>query len=150
MLDDSSLAVVFAQQAAALVFAVALASVVELAGGPGWDLAGLGAGAWPGAAASGVLYYGLGFAFYVTGLSHLPASYAGAFLPLIPVFGVAAGYLVGERLGVRQWLGAIVIVAATAAIAARHRSPPPRLRPGDRSVVRRDDRNAPRRGRVHQ
>ena len=122
MLDDSSLAVVFAQQAAALVFAVAVASVVELAGGPGWDLAGLGTGVWVSAAVSGILYYGLGFTFYVTGLRHLPASYAGAFLPLIPVFGVAAGYLVGERLGLRQWIGAIVIVAATAAIAARHRA----------------------------
>jgi threonine/homoserine efflux transporter RhtA len=40
---------------------------------------------------------------------------------LIPVFGVAAGYLVGERLDPRQWLGALVIVAATAVIAARHR-----------------------------
>ena len=36
MLDDSSLTVVLAQQAAALVFAIALASVVELAGGAGW------------------------------------------------------------------------------------------------------------------
>jgi drug/metabolite transporter (DMT)-like permease len=122
MLDDSSLAVVFAQQAAALVFAIALASVVELAGGPGWNLAGLSTGAWLGAAVSGILYYGLGFFFYVTGLRHLPASYAGAFLPLIPVFGVAAGYLAGERLELRQWLGAIVIVAATAAMAVRHRA----------------------------
>ena len=122
MLDDSSLNVVLAQQAAALVFAVALASVVELAGGTGWDLAGLGAGAWLGAGISGILYYGLGFSFYIAGLRHLPASYAGAFLPLIPVFGVAAGYLVGERLEPRQWLGAVVIVAATAAIAAKHRA----------------------------
>jgi probable blue pigment (indigoidine) exporter len=122
MLDDSSLTVVLAQQAAALVFAVALASVVELAGGTGWDLAGLGAGAWAGAGVSGVLYYGLGFSFYVAGLRHVAASYAGAFLPLIPVFGVAAGYLVGERLEPRQWLGAVVIVAATAAIAAGHRA----------------------------
>jgi drug/metabolite transporter (DMT)-like permease len=120
MLDDSSLTVVLAQQTAALVFAVALASGVELAGGPGWDLAGLDTGAWLTAAVSGLLYYGLGFSFYVAGLRHVPASYAGAFLPLIPVFGVAAGYLVGERLGLRQWLGAFVIVAATAAIAARH------------------------------
>jgi probable blue pigment (indigoidine) exporter len=122
MLDDSSLNVVLAQQAAALVFAVALASVVELAGGTGWDLAGLGAGAWLGAGISGILYYGLGFSFYIAGLRHLPASYAGAFLPLIPVFGVAAGYLVGERLEPRQWLGAVVIVAATAAIASKHRA----------------------------
>jgi drug/metabolite transporter (DMT)-like permease len=41
---------------------------------------------------------------------------AGAFLPLIPVFGLAAGYLVGERLEPRQWIGAIVIVAATAVV----------------------------------
>ena len=122
MLDDSSLTVVLAQQAAALVFAIALASVVELAGGPGWDLAGLSAGAWLGAGVSGILYYGLGFFFYVAGLRHVPASYAGAFLPLIPVFGIAAGYLVGERLEPRQWLGAVVIVAATAAIAAGHRA----------------------------
>jgi drug/metabolite transporter (DMT)-like permease len=122
MLDDSSLTVVLAQQAAALGFAVALASVVELAGGPGWDFAGLDTGAWLTAAVSGLLYYGLGFFFYVAGLRHLPASYAGAFLPLIPVFGVAAGYLVGERLDPRQWLGALVIMAATAVIAVRPRS----------------------------
>ena len=117
MLDDSSLNVVLAQQAAALVFAAALATVVGLAGGTGWDLGGLSAGTWVGAAASGVLYYGLGFWFYLSGLRHVPASYAGAFLPLIPVFGVAAGYLVGERLEPRQWIGAVVIVAATATIA---------------------------------
>jgi drug/metabolite transporter (DMT)-like permease len=114
--------VVLAQQAAALGFAVVLATVVGMAGGTGWDLAGLGAGAWLGAAASGVLYYGLGFWFFVTGLRQVPASYAGAFLPLIPVFGVAAGYLTGERLEPRQWLGAVIIVAATAAIALRQRA----------------------------
>jgi probable blue pigment (indigoidine) exporter len=122
MLNDSSLTVVLAQQAAALVFAAAAASVVELAGGPGWDLAGLSTGTWLGAAVSGILYYGLGFFFYLAGLRHVPASYAGAFLPLIPVFGVAGGYLVGERLGPRQWLGAIVIVAATVTIAVGHRA----------------------------
>ena len=121
MLDDSSLTVVLAQQAAALAFAVTLASVVELAGGPGWDVTGLDTGAWLAAAVSGLLYYGLGFTFYVAGLRHVPASYAGAFLPLIPVFGIGAGYLVGERLDLRQWLGAIVIVAATAAIATLDR-----------------------------
>ena len=62
------------------------------------------------------MYYGLGFWFFVTGLRQVPASVAGAFLPLIPVFGLAAGYLVGERLEPRQWLGAVVIVAATTAV----------------------------------
>ena len=121
LLDDSALTVVLAQQAAALGFAVVLATVVEVAGGPGWDLGGHGAGDWLGAAASGVLYYGAGFWFFVTGLRQVPASVAGSFLPLIPVFGLAAGYLVGERLEPRQWVGAVVIVGATAAIAIRQR-----------------------------
>jgi drug/metabolite transporter (DMT)-like permease len=121
LLDDSSLHVVLAQQAAALVFAVALATVVSLAGGTGWDLGGHAAGDWASAAASGVLYYGAGFWFFVTGLRRVPASVAGAFLPLIPVFGLAAGFLVGERLEPRQWVGAVVIVAATTAIALRQR-----------------------------
>ncbi len=115
LLDDSSLGVVLTQQAAALVFAIILAAV---AGGTG-SLGGLGAATWLGAAVSGVLYYGLGFWFFVTGLRRVPASYAGAFLTLIPVFGVAAGYLVGERLAARQWLGAVVVVGATVVIALR-------------------------------
>lgn len=122
LLDDSSLNVVLAQQAAALVFAVALATAVEVAGGPGWDLGGHGAGDWLSAAASGILYYGAGFWFFVTGLRRVPASVAGSFLPLIPVFGLAAGYVAGERLEPRQWAGAVVIVAATAAIAVRQRT----------------------------
>jgi drug/metabolite transporter (DMT)-like permease len=122
LLDDSSLAVVLAQQAAALLFALLLATVVDLFGGPGWDVSGHDAGDWFGVVTSGVLYYGLGFAFFVTGLRHVSASYAGAFLPLIPVFGLAAGFLVGERLDARQWVGAVVIVAATIAIAMRQRA----------------------------
>ena len=121
LLDDSSLTVVLLQQAAALTFAIALATVVDAVGGTGWDLSGLEAATFLGAGVSGVLYYGLGFWFYVTGLRRVPASYAGAFLPLIPVFGTAAGYLVGERLEPRQWLGAAVIVVTTAAIAMQQR-----------------------------
>lgn len=116
LLDDSTLTVVLAQQVAALLFAVVLASVVTLLGGTGWDLAGHEAADWLAAGASGVLYYGLGFWFFVTGLRRLPASVAGAFLPLIPVFGLVGGYVVGERLEARQWIGAVVIVAATATV----------------------------------
>ena len=124
LLDDSALTVVLAQQVAALLFAIALATFVQMVGGTRWDLAGHGAGDWVAAAASGVLYYGLGFWFFVTGLRQVPASVAGSFLPLIPVFGLAAGFLVGERLEPRQWVGAVVIVAATAAIAVRQRTAP--------------------------
>lgn len=122
LLDNSSLTVVLAQQLAAMLFAVLLATLAALAGGPAWDLPGHDIGIWAGAASSGVLYYGLGFAFFVTGLRRVPASYAGAFLPLIPVFGLAAGYLIGERLEPRQWIGAAIIVAMTTAIA-RARQP---------------------------
>jgi probable blue pigment (indigoidine) exporter len=121
LLDDSALSVVLAQQVAALLSAVVLATLVAVAGGPGWELVGHSAGNWLAAVGSGVLYYGLGFWFFVTGLQQVPASYAGAFLPLIPVFGLAAGYLVGERLEPRQWAGAVVIVAATSWAALRQR-----------------------------
>lgn len=121
LLDDSSLTVVLAQQTAALGFAIVLATAVDVVGGTGWELTGLSATAWLGAGLSGVLYYGLGFWFFLTGLRLVPASYAGAFLPLIPVFGLAGGYLVGERLELRQWVGAVVIVVATAAIALQQR-----------------------------
>ena len=136
MLDDSSLNVVLAQQAAALVFAVALASVVELAGGTGWDLAGLGAGAWLGAAVSGILYYGLGFCL----LRDRPASAPG----------VVCGRVPAAHPGIRgrgRLPGRGAARAAAVARRRRHRGrdrrdrdPPPRLRPDDRSVVRRDDR----------
>jgi drug/metabolite transporter (DMT)-like permease len=121
LLDDSSLSVVLAQQVVALGFALALATVVELAGGTGWELGEMDAQIWLGATASGVLYYGLGFSFYVAGLRLVTASYAGAFLPLIPVFGVTAGYLLGERLDPRQLLGALIIVVATGTIAWQQR-----------------------------
>ena len=50
------------------------------------------------------------------------ASVAAASFYLIPVFGVALGWLVGERLEPVQWLGAVVVVAAVILITTR-RSP---------------------------
>jgi probable blue pigment (indigoidine) exporter len=123
LLDDASLTVVIAQQATALAFALLLASVAELVGTNGWDVAGLGAMSLLAAGVSGVLYYGLGFWLYLTGLRLVPASYAAAFLPLIPLFGLAGGYLIGERLSPVQWIGTAMVVAATLVIAARQASP---------------------------
>jgi drug/metabolite transporter (DMT)-like permease len=117
LLDDGALPVVLAQQAAALAFAVLLATGVQVAGGTGWSIGDIGPRSWVAAAGSGVLYYGLAFWLFLTGLRHVRASVAGAFLPLIPVFGVSAAYLVGERLAGRQWVGAVAVVAATFAVA---------------------------------
>lgn len=119
LLDDSSLEVALVQQLAALGFAVVLAGSTWAAG-----VSDLGAprdlGTWALAAASGLVYYGLAFWLFISGLRGVPASVAGSVLPLIPVFGLAAGYLVGERLDDRQWLGAALVVVATAAAAGYH------------------------------
>lgn len=137
--DDASLPVVLAQQAAALAFAVVLAGVVSAAGGVGWAFGDLTPRDWLGAAASGVLYYGAAFWLYLGALRDIPASVAGAFLPLIPVFGLAVAHLTGERLDPRQWMGAALVVGATAAVALRQLSPEDRTEasPADRGEVSR-------------
>jgi len=128
LLDDATLPLVLTQQVAALLFALLLATGVQLTTGNGWSVGNLPGATWVAAAASGVLYYGLAFWFYLAGLRQVPASVAGAFLPLIPVFGVAAGYLVGERLGGRQWTGAAIVVIATVAIAVQQTRADQRVR----------------------
>jgi probable blue pigment (indigoidine) exporter len=117
MLDDASLSIVLVQQAAALGFAVLLVAMGEVVTGRALDIGSLTPQAWLAGAASGVLYYGLAFWFYLSGLRQVPASVAGSFITLVPVFGVAAGYIVGERLSPVQWLGAMVVVVAVAVVA---------------------------------
>lgn len=119
LLDDSSLTVVLAQQLAALTFAVLLAAISSTTGISDIVLP-KDASTWALAAASGSIYYGLAFWFFISGLRGVPASVAGAFLPLIPVFGLGAAYLVGDRLLQRQWLGATLVVLATLGAALHH------------------------------
>ncbi len=119
LLDDSSLAVVLVQQAAALVFAVIVVGTAVTLGSADVGLPA-DPGTWALAAASGMVYYGLAFWFFVGGLRGVPAATAAGFLPLIPVFGLAAGFAVGDRLMDRQWLGAALVVLATGAAAIRH------------------------------
>ncbi len=123
LLDDASVAVALVQQAAALAFAVLLVSVVQVGSGEGLDLTSLTPQMWLAAALSGVLYYGLAFWFYLAGLRQVSASVAGAFITLVPVFGVAAGHLVGERLDARQWLGAAIVVIAISLFATQQTAP---------------------------
>ena len=125
LLDDSSLPVVLVQQVAALGFAVVLVGSTKIIGSSddlglpndGWT--------WTLAAASGMVYYGLAFWLFIGGLRGVPASIAGSLFPLIPVFGLAAGYIAGDRLLDRQWFGATLAVVATAAAAAYHLTPRP-------------------------
>lgn len=112
LLDDASVSVVLVQQVAALALAVLLVATVELWDGDAWGVGSPSRLTWAGAVLSGVLYYGLAFWLYLSGLRGSSAAGAGFFLTLIPVFGVAAGHLVDERLTGLQWMGAVVVVAA--------------------------------------
>ncbi len=114
--SESTIEVVAIQQGAGLAFAVVLAAIVAGFSGFGFD--GVSGAAWASALTSGILYYGVAFWLYLTGLRDAPASWAGLFLTLIPVFGVAASHvLLDERLTPRQWLGALLIVATITTIA---------------------------------
>lgn len=112
MINESSLRVVIYQQTAALGFALILLSVVGLAGGIPVDSA-ISAGSWVSAIVSGCLYYGIAFSLYLTGLQRTPASVAGQYINLIPLFGVAASNVIlGEQLHTRAWIGAVMVVGA--------------------------------------
>ena len=63
------------------------------------------------------------FWFYVTGLQRVPASTAGVFINLVPMFGLLASFLLlGERLTGRQLVGAIVIIVAVFFVSINRRS----------------------------
>ncbi len=115
---DSTLGVVVAQQAHALALALGLLAVGGLAGLPVLP-SGLTAAGVASALASGLVYYGVAYWCYLTGLRAVPASVAAVSFYLIPVFGVGSALLFGERLGPGQWAGAAVVVAAVAAITVR-------------------------------
>lgn len=118
LLDDASLVVVLGQQLLAFV----LVLMALLVGGlTGWyatsvpaDAVTLGL-----AAVSGVVYYALAYLCYVVALRQVPAAVAVSVLPLIPVWGLAAAFLTGERLSTAQWLGAAVVGAAVLAVALK-------------------------------
>ena len=118
LLDDGTLVVVLGQQ----VFAFGLVLAVLVVGAvTNWfatslpsDAATLGL-----AVASGVVYYALAYVCYVAALRQVPAAVAASVLPLIPVWGLGAAFLAGDRLTTAQWLGATVVGAAVLAVALR-------------------------------
>ncbi len=98
------------------MLAIGLVLVVGLAGGEVVPsaLTPLGLAS---ALGSGVLYYAGAYWFYLGALRHVPASFAALSFYLIPIVGVAAGaLLLGERLDPRQWIGAVIVLAAILAI----------------------------------
>jgi probable blue pigment (indigoidine) exporter len=123
--SDSTAQVVVAQQAYALGLAVVLAAALWFVGGAvrpeTVSLAG-----WASAIGSGVLYYAMAYWLYLAALRNVPASIAAVSFYLIPVFGVAGGFLLlGDRLQPWQWAGVVVVLAAIAVILGRTRAPGP-------------------------
>ena len=125
LLKDSTIAIVALQQAAALLFSLALlggAAVLGLAHATP-RVSALG---WISAIGSGLVYYAAAFWLYLTGLRHVPATIAGGFISLVPLFGITSSYLLlGERLNGRQWFGALLILFAVAVIVSVHISARP-------------------------
>jgi drug/metabolite transporter (DMT)-like permease len=80
--------------------------------------------AWGLAALSGLVYYGLAFWFYLSGLRPASASEAGQFINLVPVFALAGAYLfLGESLQPIQWLGCGLVLLAVIWLAVRQKLP---------------------------
>ncbi len=100
------------QQTVGLVWAVAIWPL-ELKGAGVDRLLLLSPGEVLGGAISGLMYYAAAFWLYLNGLRSVPASTAGIFINLTPVFGVATAYVfLGERLAQIQWVGAVIILVS--------------------------------------
>ncbi len=111
-----TLAAIAVQQTVALVWALLLLPVQSLITN-GASQQPYSSQAWLSAIASGVLYYALAFWFYLRGLRRVSATFAGMFINLVPVFGIAGAHvLLGERMTSTQWLGAGLVVCAVGAI----------------------------------
>lgn len=116
--SSSALAVVRAQQTYALAFSTLAAIVTGLVGGSVWS-ATVSLAGWVSVVVSGLLYYTLAYVFYLSGLRRVRASLAAVSFYLVPIFGIAAGLVYGERLDGPQWVGAAVVIGAVAVIATR-------------------------------
>jgi drug/metabolite transporter (DMT)-like permease len=117
--SDSTAQVVFSQQVHALGFAFVLVVALWLLGGAVAPNAVSPIG-WASAIGSGFLYYGMAYWLYLTGLRRAPASIASASFYLIPIFGVAGGFLfLGERFEPSQWVGVAIVLASIALIYGR-------------------------------
>lgn len=114
--DISPLFIVATQQSAGLVCALCVWPFSDDAQSRQMIFS-LSANQWVGAVASGLMYYAAAFWFYLIGLRSVPAGVAAAFLNLIPVFTIAASYLVlDEHLSLRQWIGAMIILISVCAL----------------------------------
>jgi drug/metabolite transporter (DMT)-like permease len=77
---------------------------------------------WALAALSGITLFAIPFWLYIVLLKHTQAGVASLFLTLIPVFGIAGGYVfLGERLTLMQGIGGGLILTAVLGVSLLHR-----------------------------
>jgi drug/metabolite transporter (DMT)-like permease len=106
------LAVIAIQQTVALAWVLAIWPS-EWRGSAADELRQLSTVEFMGGLVSGLMHYALAFWFYLNGLRSMPASRAGNFFNLIPVFGVTLAFVfLGERMSAAQWAGAALILAS--------------------------------------
>ena len=104
------------QQTTGLLWALAIWPL-KLDGGGAGRLLSLTTPELLGAVVAGLMYYAAAFWLYLNGLRAVPASTAGMFINLTPVFGVATAYVfLGERLTQIQWFGAAIILTSVVAL----------------------------------
>jgi drug/metabolite transporter (DMT)-like permease len=109
MAEVKPLSIVAIQQAAGLAWAFAILPFDLVKG----DVPKFSKTEIIGCVVSGLMYYALAYWLYLKGLQSMPASKAGSFLNLIPVFGVTLAYaFLGERLAPSQWMGAAIILVS--------------------------------------
>jgi probable blue pigment (indigoidine) exporter len=111
--------VVLVQQGYGLAVALVLVVAVWLIGGQ-IGPSTISVSSVASAVLSGALYYAGAYWLYLGALRRVPASIASSTFYLIPIVGVTAGaLLLGERLGVSQWVGAAIVLASVLGILAR-------------------------------
>ena len=106
------------QQSVSLGWALLILLIWQFSRGTIETLSSLEPNIWIWAVISGLIYYALAFWFYISGLRQMPATEAGLYLNLIPIFGVVGAFIfLGERLTPIQWIGAFLILVAVVGIS---------------------------------
>lgn len=116
--DLDALAIITIQQTVGLVWVLAIWPT-EWRGSALDELRRLSGAELAGGLISGLMYHALAFWFYLNGLRSMPASRAGNFLNLVPVFGVMLAFVfLGERMSTAQWAGAVLILTSVMSLQA--------------------------------
>ncbi|HYM80375.1 MAG TPA: DMT family transporter [Candidatus Limnocylindria bacterium] len=108
-----------------LFYTFVIAALVWAVVTPPWRIASAGydAGLWGMFAVLGIFSTLVPFSLFYAGLRQLPAAQVGILATLEPVVAVvSAAVFLAENLGLAQWAGAVMVLAAST-LASRHHAP---------------------------